>query len=543
MEFRILGPLEVIHDGDALALGPTKQRALLALLLLHLNEVVPRERWGERAPDTATTALHGYISGLRKLLEPGNGRERRLLLTQAPGYQLRLDPTQLDLHRFQQLARQGKHQLAKGNAGAATATLAEALALWRGPPLAEFTSAAFATAHSLRLQELQLAALEDRIDAELALAHHHDLIAELEALTQQHPYRERLHAQRMLALYRCGRQTEALELYQQTRRKLVEELGIEPGPRLQQIERAILSHDPALHATAERRTGRAPSIATREVSGLPTGTVSFLFTDIERSTRHLHKVGAEKYAQALAEYRRTVRDACARNGGVEVDVQGDGVFVAFATAPRAVAAARELSEAFAAGPIRVRIGLHTGTPLLTEDGYVGVDVHRAARIAAAAHGGQVLMSESTAALVEEALRPLGEHRLRDLLEPISLFQLGEGDFPPPTALTAPNLPVQPTPFVGRERELAQVLALLRDQRLRVLTLTGAGGSGKTRLALQAAAEAATDYLDGVFWVPLQALRDPKLVEPTIAQLVARGTISPSTWGISTLSCCWTTSSR
>jgi predicted ATPase len=247
--------------------------------------------------------------------------------------------------------------------------------------------------------------------------------------------------------------------------------------------------------------------------------VSFLFTDIERSTRHLHMVGPERYAEALAEYRRTVRDACAGNGGVEVDVQGDSVFVAFATAFAAVAAARELSEAFEAGPMRVRVGLHTGTPLLTEEGYVGVDVHRAARIAAAAHGGQVLMSESTAALVDEALRPLGEHRLRDLLEPISLFQLGEGDFPAPTALSAANLPVQPTPLVGRERELAQVLALLRDQRMRVLTLTGPGGSGKTRLALQAAAEAASDYRDGVFWVPLQALGDPKLVEPAIAQVV------------------------
>ena len=255
------------------------------------------------------------------------------------------------------------------------------------------------------------------------------------------------------------------------------------------------------------------------MSGLPTGTVTFLFTDVEGSTHLLHEFGSERYAEALAEHRRVLRDACARNGGAEVDVQGDGLFVAFATAPGALAAARELTEALASGPIRVRVGVHTGTPLLTEEGYVGMDVHRAARIAAAGHGGQVLLSESTAGLVEEVLRPLGEHRLRDLLEPLRLFQLGEHDFPAPASLGRTNLPVQPTPFVGRERELAEVLALLRDSHVRLLTLTGAGGSGKTRLALQVAAEAETEYPDGVFWVPLQTLRDPELVEPTIAQVV------------------------
>jgi predicted ATPase len=252
---------------------------------------------------------------------------------------------------------------------------------------------------------------------------------------------------------------------------------------------------------------------------LPSGTVTFLFADVEGSTRLLREFGAKRYAELLAEHRRVVRDACVRHRGVEVDVQGDAVFVAFATAPGALAAARELTEALAVGPIRVRVGVHTGTPLLTEEGYVGADVHRAARITAAAHGGQVLVSESTAALVGEPLRPLGEHRLRDLLEPLPLFQLGEGDFPAPASLGTTNLPVQPTPFVGRERELEEALALLRDPHVHLLTLTGPGGSGKTRLALQVAAEAAADYPDGVFWVSLQALRDPEQVAPTIAQAV------------------------
>jgi predicted ATPase len=250
---------------------------------------------------------------------------------------------------------------------------------------------------------------------------------------------------------------------------------------------------------------------------LPSGTVTFLFTDMEGSTRLLQCLGPERYAELLGEYRRVVRGACARNGGVEVDVQGDGLFFAFPTAPAALAASRAVTDALAPGPTRVRVGVHTGRPLLTEEGYVGVDVHRAARIAAAAHGGQVIVSESTAELADEGLRPLGVHRLRDLLEPLRLFQQGDGEFPAPRSLGSTNLPVQPTPFLGRERELAEVLGLLRDPHTRMLTLTGAGGSGKTRLALQAAAEAAGDFSDGVFWVPLQALHDPALVVPTVVQ--------------------------
>jgi predicted ATPase/class 3 adenylate cyclase len=367
-----------------------------------------------------------------------------------------------------------------------------------------------------------VSALEQRLEADLDLGRHRQLIGELEALVAEHPYRERSRAQLMLALYRSGRQAEALDAYQQARRTLADELGLEPSQDLKELEQSILRQDPKLQTigvAAADRTFEGASLATSRMSRLPTGTVTFLFTDVEGSTRLLRELGSERYAEALEEHRDVLRDVCTRHGGAEVDAQGDSVFVAFATASGALAAARELTEALELGPIRVRIGVHTGTPLLTEEGYVGVDVHRAARIAAAAHGGQVLISESTAALVEEALRPLGKHRLRDLLEPLRLFQLGDGDFPEPASLGKTNLPVQPTPFVGRERELAVVLALLRDSRLRLLTLTGAGGSGKTRLALEVAAETAAEYPDGVFWVPLQALRVAKLVEPTIAQAV------------------------
>ena len=247
------------------------------------------------------------------------------------------------------------------------------------------------------------------------------------------------------------------------------------------------------------------------VRELPGGTVTFLFTDIEGSTKLLHELGAEGYAKALAEHRRVLREAFARHGGVEVDTQGDAFFVAFPTAPGALQAAAEGQEALASGPVRARMGLHTGTPHLAEEGYVGEDVHRAARIAAAAHGGQVVLSAATAALVSASLRDLSEHRLKDLSAPERLYQLGDGDFPPLRSLYHTNLPVPATPFLGRERELGEVAGLLARDDVRLLTLTGPGGTGKTRLALQAAGLAADGYPDGVFWVPLATLRDPQLV--------------------------------
>jgi predicted ATPase/class 3 adenylate cyclase len=249
----------------------------------------------------------------------------------------------------------------------------------------------------------------------------------------------------------------------------------------------------------------------------PAGTVTFLFTDVEGSTRLLHELGAERYAAALAEHRRVVREASSAHGGVEVDTQGDAFFVAFPTAPGAVDAARAVQEALGNGPIRVRMGLHTGTPHLTDEGYVGVDVHKGARIAAVGHGGQVLLSQSTRELIDAEVRDLGPHRLKDLSAPERLFQLGGGEFPPLRSLNLTNLPVQPNPFLGRERELAEVLELARAARL--LTLTGPGGSGKTRLALQAAALLADEHEHGVWWVPLAALRDEQLVLESAAQAV------------------------
>jgi predicted ATPase len=251
---------------------------------------------------------------------------------------------------------------------------------------------------------------------------------------------------------------------------------------------------------------------------LPSGTVTFLFTDIEGSTRLLHELGPERYAEALAEHRRLLREAFVQHGGVEVDTQGDAFFVAFADARGALAAAEASQRALEAGPIRIRIGLHSGSAHVTDEGYVGSDVHLGARVAAAAHGGQVVVSQTTRALLDDrfALVDLGEHRLKDIREPIPIFQLGDDTFPPLKTISNTNLPRPASSFVGRERELREVVALIQGGG-RLVTLTGPGGSGKTRLAIEAAASLVSEYRAGVFWIGLAALRDSVLVVETVAQ--------------------------
>jgi predicted ATPase len=250
---------------------------------------------------------------------------------------------------------------------------------------------------------------------------------------------------------------------------------------------------------------------------LPSGTVTFLFSDVEGSTKLLHSLGAEAYADALAEHRRVIREACGAEGGVEVDTQGDAFFFAFPTASGALTAAAVLTESLALGPIHVRVGLHTGRPLVTDEGYVGDDVHFAARVGASAHGGQVVLSDATRALVDGvALTDLGEHRLKDIGGAVSIHQLGPKTFPPLKTISNTNLPRPASSFVGRERELSELLATF-ERGTRLLTLTGPGGSGKTRLAVEAAATLVPSYKAGVFWVGLASLREASLVMDTIAQ--------------------------
>jgi len=232
------------------------------------------------------------------------------------------------------------------------------------------------------------------------------------------------------------------------------------------------------------------------VRQLPSGTVTLVFSDVEGSTRLLHE-HAEGYADLLAEHRRLLRDAFARRGGIEVDTQGDAFFYAFSRASDALAAAREAHQALAPTPVRVRIGVHTGEPAVTAEGYVGLDVHKAARIAAAGHGGQVLVSEQTAHIAPDGLRDLGLHRLKDLSAPERIYQLGDREFPRLRTLYQTNLPVPANPLVGRGDELSEVRDLLGQGGARAVTVTGPGGIGKTRLALAAAGEAADRFPDGL----------------------------------------------
>src|SRR6266550_7145464 len=249
---------------------------------------------------------------------------------------------------------------------------------------------------------------------------------------------------------------------------------------------------------------------------LPAGSVTLLFTDIEGSTRLIEKLGEDGYVQALAEHRRLLRSALSEHGGVEVDRQGDAFLFAFVDPVEALAAAVDGQEALASGPVLVRMGVHTGELQLTGEGYAGRELHRAARIAASGHGGQVVVSAATRAFIDGELTELGEHRLKDFDDPVALFQLGNERFAPLRTISNTNLPHPASSFVGRRRERDELVGLLGNGT-RLLTLSGPGGSGKTRLALEAAAELVPAFKAGVFWAGLASLSDPALVTETVAQ--------------------------
>jgi DNA-binding SARP family transcriptional activator len=275
LEFRILGPLEVVDETGGLRLGGPKRRAVLAILLLNANRVVPIDRlvddlYGEATPTSAVTQLQGHISQLRKLLDPDRppGAPGSLLETREPGYLIKVAPEQVDLYRFERSTEDALRSLARGDPAAAATDFRRALELWRGPALADLADEPFARTAIARLEELRLTALEHRIDAELALGRHLELVGEVETLVHEYPFRERLQSQLMLALYRSGRQTDALAVYRDARRALVEVFGIEPTPALRELERAILRQDPTLEPTHVQATAALPQ-STRAILVVP----------------------------------------------------------------------------------------------------------------------------------------------------------------------------------------------------------------------------------------------------------------------------------
>lgn len=270
MEYRILGPLEVLDQGRPVSLGGTRQRALLTLLLLHRNEVVSTDRvldelWGEHPPESGPKAVQVAVSQLRKALQSTRATDDGVLITRAPGYLLRVRDGELDRDRFESLVERAS---AEDDPTARAAMLREALSLWRGPPLADLTYEPFLQPAIARLEEARLAAIEDRIDADIAVGRHSALVGELEELVARHPLRERLRGQLMLALYRSGRQADALTAYQEGRRTLVDELGVEPAPELRKLQKQILEHDPVLGAERTERSSIAAAASRRRRRGL-----------------------------------------------------------------------------------------------------------------------------------------------------------------------------------------------------------------------------------------------------------------------------------
>jgi class 3 adenylate cyclase len=500
--FRVLGPLEVHADGRALELGGAKPRALLTVLLLHLGEVVSTdhlidELWGERPPKSAHHLLHVYVSRLRKSLAPVFAES---LVSRPPGYVLEIDPDELDARRFERLLGEGRRLLAAEDADAAADRLRTALELWRGPALADFTYEPFAQAEIARLEELRAVALEERIEADLALGRHQDVVGELETLVAAHPLRERPRGQLMLALYRGGRQAEALEVYREARRMLVDDLGIEPSPVLQQLQQAILRHDAALEVRAPRALAppreRVPRLE-RAMRKLVTTVVASV-----PDAPELDGLDPEARRVLVSRTLETMVAVLERHGAVVDELAGEtviGVFGVPATneddslrAVRAAWEARESVEGIGAELDRawgVRVssgfGVETGEALVEGDmsprAVSGEAMARAVRLSKVARPGDVLLGEGTYRLIRHAV----------LAEETSGVPVQSGLAGSRRLLAvlaeAPTIARRiDSPFVGRELELGQLRQALeravRDRVLRLVTVVGTAGVGKSRLA-------------------------------------------------------------
>jgi predicted ATPase/DNA-binding SARP family transcriptional activator len=511
VDFQILGPLQVVDGAQRVDLGRPQQRALLARLLIVANEVVPTERliddlWEGDAPAGASGAIQSHVSRLRKALGPAGPD---VLVHRANGYALVIDGDAIDARRFEALVRSARAALGDGDANAATTQLRDALGLWRGRALADVADAPFAQAEIVRLEEARVVAVEDLFDARLAVGDHEALVGELDMAVSAHPLRERRWGQRMLALYRCGRQAEALRAYADLRSTLGEQLGIDPSPAVQRLESAILRQDPALDfgALVARVADDAPHEPVRE---LPAGTVTLLAIALDAAARLAQQLDAE-YGAHLVAFRDVVRKPVEVAGGVLASDNADSLVFGFASAAAAVDAA--LTAQLAAGEaFASRMALSTGELTVVPGvGYVGVAVHQVARLAAIAHRRQVLVAASTREVFGDGrglltLRDLGTHRLEDLDDAVGVLQLCHPELPAafPALRSAEsatnNLPADLTSFIGREALLEELGAFLATTRL--VTLFGPGGTGKTRLALRAAEATVAQHRDGVWFVDL-----------------------------------------
>ncbi|OBJ08137.1 regulator [Mycobacterium sp. 1465703.0] len=491
MELGVLGSLQVRQDGAPVAIPGSKPRAILTMLGLHDGSVVPAETlvellWGHDPPRTAAKALQTHISSLRRALGDG------FVLTQGAGWVLA--ESEVDASRYKSAARLGRDAAAAGDTSQAVARFEEALALWRGVP--ELPDGRRGTSEKTRWIEGHAALVEDRADALLATGRAAEVIGDLEAAVAEAPLRERRWGQLMLALYRAGRQGEALSAYQRARSLLADELGVDPGPNLRRLEAAIVAQESSLDIAVSQQV---PSV---------TRAVTFLLTDIEGSTA-AWEADADAMAVALARHDELVEQVVTSRGGrlIKTRGEGDATFSVFDRPSAAAAAALELQDAIAQEPwalhqpIRVRMALHTGEVELRDGDYFGRAVNRVARLRSLAEGGQILCSGATAELVIDSLADdvmltdLGLRQLKNLARPEHVFELrletGAEQLEsqaPEAPMMRPGVPavlVGPGPFVGRGNELDRLLSAWQAALaggVRTMLIAGEPGVGKTRLA-------------------------------------------------------------
>jgi predicted ATPase/class 3 adenylate cyclase len=476
-----------------LALTPQLRR-LAALLTVSDGAPVSADRIAEYLADGPVdgSAVRTAVSRLRKVLGDR-------VQTAEAGYRLVLAPDELDGSRFIALCDRAR------TAGPVErcALLTEGLALWRGPALEEFADESWATVTATQFDELRAIGVEDLGEVLIETGRPGEAVVLLEAHAADQPYRERPVALLMRALAATGRVTEALRWFQRFRTTLREEIGIEPTSALRELESELL------RGVDDGR--ETPAVSRR----LPTGTVTFMFTDIEGSTEQWQRDEAAM-AAALAAHDRTIRSVVDAHDGVVFKHTGDGICAVFTSAPAAVQAAVEMQRELS---LRVRIGLHTGEAELRDADYFGPTMNRTARVMDAGHGGQVLVSASTAALTpDQEFLDLGVHRLKGLSAPERILQVGTGAFPPLRVASqrAGNLPVELTSFIGRSGELSKLTDELAEHRL--VTLIGVGGTGKTRLAIEAAHAMAPLYPDGCWIVELA----PVTLEDSVPVAFAAG---------------------
>ena len=514
--FRMLGPLGVEIGGLDRAPKAVKPRALLMRLLVDANRSVRAERlvddlWEGAPPAKAAQVLQTYVSQLRKVV--GADRVR----TEGGGYRLVVGQGEIDVGRFEADVEAGRAAAAREEWVQAAQSLRDGLSWWRGPALDDVSGAGWSLPEATRLEELRLNATELLFEAQLALGNESEVVAAAEAAVADNPLRERLWAHLITGYYRQGRQADALRAYQTLRSRLADELGIDPSPELRQLESAVLNQ--------ELPSARRSPAETAGV--LPTGVVTLLLTDVVGSTE-MWESAPDEMSNALHRHDAIIRDAIDRHAGMLLKARGEGdsTFSVFQRASDAVNAARDLQAGLSgelwstAAPIKVRAAIHSGETVERNGDYYGPTVNLAARILAAGHGGQILLSAATAALVgQRDLTDLGDQRFAGITDAERVYQLGPGSFLPLRSLHAipTNLPPERTSFVGRLHELDVVATMVRSERL--VTLTGVGGVGKTRLATQAAAGLLPDFLDGVWLVELAPLTDSGLVADTVASAI------------------------